>query len=133
MAPLQIYVGHLNGEQVYERQPTKLAAMEAQWETIPAGQTAPWSVLALPNVAAERNDWELSIPNGLGYILELKPTLSKPVLGLKEWQPEDRPSMVGLVYYAFRIMVGVGFFFCWLDGSNGDSMATGKTQPRGNW
>jgi len=28
---------HLSGEQVYRYQPTKLAAMEAQWETIPAG------------------------------------------------------------------------------------------------
>jgi cytochrome d ubiquinol oxidase subunit I len=129
VAPLQIYVGHLNGEQVYERQPTKLAAMEAQWETIPAGQTAPWSVLALPNVTAERNDWELSIPNGLGYILELKPTLSKPVLGLKEWQPEDRPSMVGLVYYAFRIMVGVGFFFAGLMGVTVIQWLRGKLSP----
>lgn len=114
VAPLQIYIGHLSGEQVYHEQPTKLAAMEAQWETVPAGGPANWSFLALPNVEAERNDWEISIPNGLGYILELKKDLSEPVLGLKEWQPEDRPSMVGLVYYAFRLMVGIGFFFAGL-------------------
>jgi cytochrome d ubiquinol oxidase subunit I len=114
VAPLQIYVGHLSGEQVYHHQPAKLAAMEAQWETIPAGQPADWSLVALPNDDLEQNDWELKIPNGLGYILELKPILSEPVLGLKEWKPEDRPHLLGLIYYSFRVMVAIGFFFAGL-------------------
>jgi len=107
VTPLQIYVGHLSAEQVADYQPTKLAAMEAKWETSPAGEPAPWSVVALPNNQTEQNDWEISIPNGLGYILEFKKNLSKPVLGLKEWKPEDRPRMVGLIYYSFRIMSGI--------------------------
>jgi cytochrome d ubiquinol oxidase subunit I len=37
ITPLQIYVGHLSAEQVYHYQPAKLAAMEAQWNTIPGG------------------------------------------------------------------------------------------------
>lgn len=110
VAPIQIYVGHLSGEQVYRYQPTKLAAMEAQWETIPAGQMADWSLLALPNDKAERNDWEIAVPNALGFILEFKPKLSEPVLGLKEWRPQDRPHLLGLVYYSFRIMIAIGFF-----------------------
>jgi cytochrome d ubiquinol oxidase subunit I len=114
VAPLQIYIGHLSGEQVYHQQPTKMAAMEAQWETSPGGQPADWSLIAIPNVQAERNDWEISIPNGLGYILELKKDLSEPVKGLKEWKPEDRPGMVGLIYYSFRIMVGIGFLLAGL-------------------
>lgn len=114
VAPLQIYVGHLSGEQVHHYQPAKLAAMEAQWETVPAGQPADWSFLAIPNEKAEKNDWEISIPNGLGYILELQKNLSTPVKGLKEWQPENRPRMVGLIYYSFRAMVGIGFFLAGL-------------------
>lgn len=110
VAPLQIYIGHLSAEQVYQHQPAKLAAMEAQWETIPAGSSAAWTVLSLPNETAEKNDWEIAIPNALGYILELKPKLSEPVRGLKEWPREDRPHMVGLIYYSFRIMVAIGFF-----------------------
>lgn len=109
IAPLQIYVGHLSAEQVYHYQPAKLAAMEAQWNTIPDGQSANWSLLALPNNQAEKNDWEIVIPNALGYILEFKEKLSEPVLGLKEWKPEDRPRLVGVVYYSFRTMVGIGF------------------------
>ncbi|MBD2214331.1 cytochrome ubiquinol oxidase subunit I [Nostoc linckia FACHB-104] len=114
VAPLQIYIGHLSGEQVYHYQPTKLAAMEAQWESTPAGQPADWSLLAIPNTKAEKNDWEITIPNALGYILEFKQNLSQPVRGLKEWQPEDRPRMVGLIYYAFRVMIAIGFFFAGL-------------------
>ncbi len=114
VTPLQIYIGHLSAEQVYHYQPTKLAAMEAKWESSPAGQPAPWTVLALPNSKTEQNDWELSIPKGLGYILEFKQNLSEPVLGLKEWKPEDRPRLVGLIYYSFRIMSGIGFFLAGL-------------------
>lgn len=57
---------------------------------------------------------KISIPNGLGYILELKPKLSEPVLGLKEWAPADRPHLLSLIYYSFRIMVAIGFFFAGL-------------------
>lgn len=109
ITPLQIFVGHLSAEQVYHYQPTKLAAMEAQWETIPAGETGDWSLLASPNEKAEANNWEIKIPNALGYILEFKPRLSAPVLGLKEFAPIDRPKMVGLIYYAFRLMSGIAF------------------------
>ncbi|ABA24887.1 cytochrome bd plastoquinol oxidase subunit 1 apoprotein (plasmid) [Trichormus variabilis ATCC 29413] len=129
VTPLQIYVGHLSAEQVADYQPTKLAAMEAKWETSPAGQPAPWSVVALPNNQTEQNDWEISIPNGLGYILEFKKNLSKPVLGLKEWKPEDRPRMVGLIYYAFRIMSGIGFFLAGLMGISVIQWLRGKLSP----
>lgn len=114
VAPLQVFMGHLSAEQVYHYQPTKLAAMEAQWETVPASARADWSLLAIPNVAAEKNDWEIKVPGALSYLLELKPTLDEPVLGLKEWAPEDRPSMVGMVYYSFRIMSGIGVYLALL-------------------
>jgi cytochrome bd ubiquinol oxidase subunit I len=136
VAPLQIYIGHLSGEQVYHRQPTKMAAMEAQWETAPAGQPADWSLIAFPNEELQRNDWEIKIPNALGYILEFKPNLSEPVQGLSEWKPEDRPHMVGLIYYAFRTMIAIGFFLAglmgitvlqWLRGKlSGDAIAQQK-------
>lgn len=109
VAPVQIYIGHLSAEQVYHRQPAKLAAMEARWQTIPAGESADYSLVALPNDKAEKNDWELSMPNALGFVLEFKQKLSEPVLGLKEFKPENRPHLVGLIYYSFRTMVGIGF------------------------
>jgi cytochrome d ubiquinol oxidase subunit I len=114
VAPMQIYIGHLSGEQVYHYQPAKLAAMEAQWETTPAGQPADWSLIALPNDKAQKNDWEITIPNALGYILEFKQNLSEPVVGLRDFQAENRPHLIGLIYYSFRIMIGIGFFLAFL-------------------
>ena len=110
VAPIQIYVGHISAEQVYHYQPTKLAAMEARWETIPAGEGGDWSLLALPNDKAEKNDFEIAVPEALGLILELKTKLSEPVQGLKSFAPEDRLHQIGLIYYAFRIMIAIGFF-----------------------
>lgn len=129
VAPLQIFVGHLSAEQVYHYQPAKLAAMEAQWETIPAGQSADWSLLALPNDKAEENTWEVKVPGALSYLLELKPTLDEPVKGLKEWLPENRPHMVGLIYYSFRIMVGIGLFLAALMATTVLQWLRGKLSP----
>ena len=141
VAPLQIYIGHLSAEQVYQYQPSKLAAMEAKWETSPAGKPADWSLLAIPNNKTQSNDWEIKVPNALGYILEFKKNLTEPVLGLKEWKSEDRPHMVGLVYYSFRIMSGIGFFLVglmvwsvvqWLRGKlSKDEIASQKWLMRG--
>ena len=129
VAPLQIYIGHLSAEQVYHYQPTKLAAMEAKWKTSPAGEPADWSLLALPDESGEKNKWEITIPNALGYILEFKPKLSEPVLGLKEWQPSDRPRMVGLIYYSFRIMSAIGFFLAGLMLWSGFQWLLGNLSP----
>ena len=111
VAPLQIAIGHVSAEQVYHNQPSKLAAIESRWESVDAGESASWSILALPSKEAEKNTFELNVPHGLGYILEFKDKLSEPFLGLKEWKPEDRPPMIGLIFYSFRIMSGIGFFF----------------------
>jgi cytochrome d ubiquinol oxidase subunit I len=70
--------------------------------------------LAIPDEKTQSNKWEITIPNGLGYVLEFKKNLTAPVLGLKEWKYSDRPHMVGLIYYAFRIMSGIGFFLAGL-------------------
>jgi cytochrome bd ubiquinol oxidase subunit I len=67
-------------------------------------------LLAIPDEANNRNSWELTVPNGLGYILEFRKNLSVPVPGLNEWQRQDRPKMVGLIYYSFRVMIAIGFF-----------------------
>ncbi|MBD2022578.1 cytochrome ubiquinol oxidase subunit I [Leptolyngbya sp. FACHB-36] len=129
VAPIQIYMGHLSGEQVYHYQPAKLAAMEAQWDTTPAGQPADWSLIALPNDKEQRNDWEISIPNALGYILEFKKNLSEPVIGLRDFKPDERPHLIGLIYYSFHIMVVIGFFLAAVMGITVLQWLRGKLSP----
>jgi cytochrome d ubiquinol oxidase subunit I len=76
--------------------------MEGLWET---GRGIPASLFAIPDQKAEANHFEIAIPK-LGS-LYLTHDWNGEVKGLKEWAPEDRPP-VAIVYFAFRIMVGIG-------------------------
>ncbi len=55
-----IVLGDESGYTLSESQQAKMAAMEAMWETEPA--PAAFTLFALPNEAAQRNDYELKIP-----------------------------------------------------------------------
>jgi cytochrome d ubiquinol oxidase subunit I len=120
-APIQMIIGDLSGRMVVRHQPAKLAAMEAHWETNRDGG-APFVVVAFPDVKAERNAFEISIPNGLSLLATH--TLHGRVSGLKEFPRENRPS-VPLLFLTFRIMIGIGTllvlvmawgFFLWRKG-----------------
>ncbi|WP_425220067.1 cytochrome ubiquinol oxidase subunit I [Ralstonia solanacearum] len=101
MVPLQIVVGDLHGLNTLEHQPAKLAAMEGLWET---RTHVPASLFAIPDAQAEANRYEIAIP-ALGS-LYLTHTWGGEVKGLKDFPREDRPPVI-IVYFAFRIMVGV--------------------------
>lgn len=106
-APLQAVVGDLKGMAVARNQPLKLAAMEAHWDTNVMGG-APFVVFALPDMQSERNRFELTVPSGLSLLITR--SLDGKVLGLKEFPPEDRPY-VPVLFWSFRIMVGIGYLF----------------------
>lgn len=109
VTPLQIYVGDMLGHAVGETQPAALAAMEGHYHTHNADGSVntAWNVLAWPNDAAGRNDWALGIPHALSLIETW--SLDGVVPGLDQFKPEDRPP-VWVPFYAFRIMVAIGFF-----------------------
>lgn len=101
-----IVEGHIHGAEVAKTQPTKLAAMEALWET---EKGAPWILFAIPDEEKEKNIVEIGkIPKILSLLAFHDPEAE--VKGLKEWPKEERPP-VGLTYWSFRIMVGLGFLF----------------------
>ncbi|HEX5452475.1 MAG TPA: cytochrome ubiquinol oxidase subunit I [Stellaceae bacterium] len=102
LVPLQIYLGDLHGDNTYAYQPVKVAAMEGLWDT--AGPM-PWAVFAIPLQDEQRNIYELHIPH-LGSLL-LDHSWNGTVKGLKEW-PRDQQPPVWPVFFAFRIMVGIG-------------------------
>jgi cytochrome d ubiquinol oxidase subunit I len=108
VAPLQILAGHESAVQVAEHQPTKLAAIEALWDDQAAGSSPAWTVLAAPDEANGSNRWSLSVPGAFSWILETRPQLSQPLRGLNSWPADQRPHMVGLLFYAFRVMVAIG-------------------------
>ena len=105
LAPLQIFIGDQHGLNVLEHQPIKVAAMEANWDR-QAG--APLLLFALPDSKLEKNHFEISIPKGASLILTHDPNGVVP--GLKDVPKEDRPP-VGVVFWSFRVMVGLGMLF----------------------
>lgn len=122
-APVQIFLGHGNGHQVFRHQPAKGAAIEAHWETNQAGSGANWNIVAWPNKSAQKNDWSISVPK----ILSVLATGSSDgqVIGLKSFPPADQPPVMPLIFYCFRIMAAIGFglfaliiwtLVCWLKG-----------------
>lgn len=103
LAPVQIFVGDQHGLGVREHQPAKLAAIEGHWETV---RGASFVVAAWPDQEREENLYEIAIPK-LGSLI-LTHSLDGEIQGLTEWPAEDRPP-VAIVFWTFRIMVGIGF------------------------
>lgn len=102
-APIQIFVGDQHGLNTLEHQPVKIMAMEGHFESHPEG--APLYLFGLPDQEAGTMRYAVEIPN-LGSLI-LKHSLTAPMDGLDtvsraEWPP------VAIVFWSFRIMVGLG-------------------------
>ena len=103
LVPLQIVLGDAHGRNTLDYQPIKVAAMEGDWET--RRGSAPDRSSPGPMWRQERNDYEVEIPH-LGSLI-LTHAWNGEVEGLKAAPPADRPY-VPFVFFAFRIMVGIG-------------------------
>jgi cytochrome bd ubiquinol oxidase subunit I len=103
MVPLQIFLGDQHGLNTREYQPAKLAAIEGRWET---ASPAPLTLFAIPDPSAETNKYAIELPY-LGSLI-LTHSLDGTVQGLKDFPADQRPP-VAIVFFAFRVMVGIGF------------------------
>ena len=104
LAPLQIFIGDQHGLNTLAHQPTKIAAMEAHWDSSKPGD---FHIFAWPDAKAEKNHFEISIPRGSSLILKHDPNGLFP--GLKDVPPDQRPVLIN-VFFGFRIMLAVGGF-----------------------
>ena len=109
VAPLQIFLGDLHGLNTLEHQPVKVMAMEGHYQSHPEG--APLILFGIPNSAEGRVDYAVQIPKLSSLIL--KHDLNAPMQGLDTVPVADHPP-VGMVFWAFRIMVGLGFLMAGL-------------------
>ncbi|MDY0037214.1 MAG: cytochrome ubiquinol oxidase subunit I [Zoogloea oleivorans] len=85
-----IVLGDESGYTVGEAQQTKLAAMEAMWETEPA--PASFNLVAIPNEAEMKNDFAIEIPWVMGLIGTR--SLDKQIPGIKEIKLKNRERIV---------------------------------------
>jgi cytochrome d ubiquinol oxidase subunit I len=104
VAPAQVVIGDLHGLNTLEHQPQKVAAMEGHWEE--RRSWAPLILFAWPDMEAETNRYEVAIP-GLGSLI-LGHSFEAEIAGLKAFPPAERPTNVPLVFWSFRVMVGLG-------------------------
>lgn len=105
LSPLQMMVGDLHGQHSLKVQPQKVAAIEGSWTRPAEGEGEPLRVFAIPDMVEQRNHWELVIPR-IGS-LYLHHDLTSTIAALDEF-PVDEIPPVPIVFFAFRVMVGLG-------------------------
>ncbi|MDB5374784.1 MAG: cytochrome bd ubiquinol oxidase subunit [Belnapia sp.] len=103
VAPAQAVFGDMQGLVTRQHQPQKIAAMEGHWET---QRGAPLLLFGMPDMAREETRMAIGIPR-LGSLI-LTHEWDGEVRGLKDFPPDARPTNVPLVFWSFRIMVGIG-------------------------
>lgn len=104
VAPLQIAAGDFHGLNTLEHQPAKVMAMEGHYQSHPDG--APLILFGIPDSEAKTVRYAIEIPKLSSLIL--KHDLDAPMAGL-DTIPDGNEPPVGIVFWSFRIMVGLGF------------------------
>jgi len=104
VAPLQIFAGDQHGLNTLKHQPVKIMAMEGHYKSYTDG--APLILFGFPNSKEKRVDYAVEIPNLSSLIL--KHQWDAPLKGLDTVPDKDEPP-VAIVFWSFRIMVGIGF------------------------
>ena len=99
--PIQILVGDAHGVNTLEHQPAKIAAIEGIWNT---ERGAPLLLFAIPDASTRSNHFEVAIPKIASLILTHE--ANGEIKGLNSFGDAHPPVLP--VFFAFRIMVGMG-------------------------
>ena len=106
--------GHLQGQVMTKQQPMKMASAEALWHT---ENNASLSLFAYGDVNGGRNKVDITIPDLLSIMATDHP--SGRVEGVAELQDAyaarygagDYTPIMGVTYWSFRLMMGLGFLY----------------------
>jgi cytochrome bd ubiquinol oxidase subunit I len=104
VAPIQILAGDQHGLNTLEHQPTKVMAMEGHFQSHKDG--APLVLFGWPDQAEAKVKFAIEVPKLSSLIL--KHSLDAPLAGLDTVPRENWPP-VAIVFWSFRVMVGIGF------------------------
>jgi len=102
VAPIQVLAGDAHGLNTEEYEPAKIMAMEGHFDSYPNG--APLILFGIPDSKAETVHDAITIPHVSSLILHH--SWNAPVQGLKTVPRSERPP-VGIVFWSFRVMVGL--------------------------
>jgi cytochrome d ubiquinol oxidase subunit I len=98
--------GDRQGQLVAQNQPAALAGMEGLFVTQPS---APLVLVGQPNTDEKRIDNTLEIPAALSMLTYRR--WNAQVAGLDSFPADEQPDNVGLLYYSYHLMVGLGTLF----------------------
>lgn len=99
LAPIS---GDISAKDVANRQPIKLAAMEAHFKT---EESAAFVLGGIVNEEKEEIKYAVKVPGVLSFLVHSD--FKTPVKGLEEF-PKDEWPPVAIVHYAFQIMITFG-------------------------
>jgi cytochrome d ubiquinol oxidase subunit I len=103
VAPIQVAIGDAHGLNTLEHQPAKVLALEGDYDSHPDG--APLYLFGWPNDRTQHLDYAVGIPK-LGSLI-LKHDPNAPLAGL-DTIPDDEQPPAAIVFWSFRLMVGLG-------------------------
>ncbi|WP_299902971.1 cytochrome ubiquinol oxidase subunit I [uncultured Aquimarina sp.] len=101
-AILQPISGDISAKDIADRQPVKLAAMEAHYNT---EKGAPLYIGGIVDAETQEVKYKLAIPGMLSFLAF--GDFDAEVKGLNDFPEDERPN-VPMVHYAFQVMVGIG-------------------------
>ncbi|SEM29915.1 cytochrome bd-I ubiquinol oxidase subunit 1 apoprotein [Aquimarina amphilecti] len=101
-AILQPISGDISAKDIAERQPVKLAAMEAHYNT---EKGVPLYIGGIVNAETQEVKYKIAIPGMLSFLAF--GDFNAEVKGLNDFPEDERPN-VPIVHYAFQTMVGIG-------------------------
>jgi len=104
VAPVQIFAGDQHGLNTHHYQPVKIMALEGHFQSYPEG--APLYLFGWPDQETQTVRFPIAIPH-LGSLL-LEHDWNAPMRGLDAVPREDQPP-AAIIFWSFRIMVGLGF------------------------
>lgn len=110
VAPIQIEVGDEHGLNTLKYQPAKIAAIEGHWQNKP-GESVPLILFGWPDMRDAKTLDEVDVPH-LGSLI-LTHSWNGTFPGLDDFPPADRPDST-VVFWTFRVMVGLGFLMVFL-------------------
>ena len=98
--------GDMQGQLINDNQPVTLAAMEGLFKS---ESGAPLAILGQPDVANEKLDNPLVVPQMLSFLTYKK--WNAHVRGLSDFPRDEWPDQISLLYYSYHVMVGLGTVF----------------------
>ncbi len=104
---IQLYpTGDMQGQMVARHQPATLAAMEGLFNT---ERGAPLAIIGQPDMERQKLDNPIVVPRLLSFLTYKR--WMHEVRGLNDFPRDQWPDNIPLLYYSYRIMVGLGTFF----------------------